>query len=73
MKKADLKGMKREELEARLKEFRDELFSARMKFRTGQFKRTSEFSRLKNEVARIKTQMRTQELESQESGVKANG
>ena len=58
MKKADLTKMSQEDLQTRLKESVEELESARLKFRMGQFKRTSEFPRLRKDIARIKTMLR---------------
>lgn len=57
-KKTDFKSMSMEDLENRYKEFNEELQSAKLKFRIGQFKKTSEFPRLRKEIARIKTAMR---------------
>lgn len=54
-KKTDFTKMSVEDLNNRLSEVRDELSSAKLKFRLGQFKKTSEFSRLRKEVAQIKT------------------
>jgi ribosomal protein L29 len=58
MKKADLTKMSEEDLHTRLNESVEELESARLKFQMGQFKRTSEFPRLRKEIARIKTLLR---------------
>jgi len=58
MKKLDLSKLSPEELTARETEFRAELQAGRMRWRLGQFKQTSEFSRLRKEIARIKTQLR---------------
>jgi len=55
MKKTDFATMSDEDLRNRLKENTEEIEAARMKFRMGQFKRTSEFPRLRKDVARIKT------------------
>jgi len=55
MKKTDFSTMSDEDLRNRLKESAEEIDSARMKFRMGQFKRTTEFPRLRKDVARIKT------------------
>ncbi len=55
MKKTDFSKMSDEDLRNRLKESTEELEGARLKFRMGQFKRTSEFPRLRKDIARIKT------------------
>lgn len=68
MKKTDFSKMSDEDLKNRIGENRAELASARMKFRMGQFKRTSEFPRLRKEIARIETLLKSRK---QESGAKA--
>jgi ribosomal protein L29 len=55
MKKSDLDKMTDDDLKVRLTENKEELASALMKFRMGQFKRTSEFPRLRKDIARINT------------------
>lgn len=49
------------DLKNRLTEISDELQSARLKLRTGQFKKFSEFTRLRKDIARAKTQIRMRE------------
>ena len=50
------------DLQNRLKEIGNELVAGRQKFRIGQFKKTSDFLKLRREVARIKTLIRQREL-----------
>jgi ribosomal protein L29 len=50
------------DLANRLTEISEELNGARMKLRAGQFKKFSEFSRLRREIARVKTYMTMKEL-----------
>jgi ribosomal protein L29 len=57
MKKLDLSKLSHDELESREKEFRTELQSARLRWRLGQFKQTSEFDRIRKEIARINTRL----------------
>lgn len=62
MKRQDLEKLSNDELLNRAREIQDELFQARLKFRMGQFKKTSEFSRLRKDIARVKTLVREREL-----------
>lgn len=64
MKKTDFEKLSVEDLKNRASEVATELDSAQMKFRMGQFKKTSEFSRLRKEIARIKTEIRKKELKA---------
>lgn len=57
-KKTDFSKMSQEDLSNRLVEVSDELKTARLKFRIGQFKKTSEFPRMRKEIAKIKTTLR---------------
>jgi ribosomal protein L29 len=53
-----------EDLQNRLVQFNEEREAAQMKFKLGQFKKTSEFKRLRKEVARVRTLLRTRELKA---------
>lgn len=57
-----LKTLTKEELNNRCTENADELLQARRRYRTGEFKKTSEFLRLRKDIARIKTQLRFLEI-----------
>lgn len=61
-KQVNFKEMSDSDLGNRIQEFSSELIAARQKVRLGQFKKTSELSRLRKEVARIKTELRKREL-----------
>ncbi len=64
MKKTDFATMSDEDLRNRLKDNIEEIESAKMKFRMGQFKRTSEFPRLRKDVARLKTALTQRALKA---------
>lgn len=69
-KDIDYKELNSDELRNRMASFKDELFHARLKFRVGQFRRTSEFSRLRKEVARIKSHLRLREIGQEQEKAK---
>lgn len=50
------------ELGNRLKDVASELATARREHKLGRFKKTSDFMRLRKEIARIKTHVRQKEL-----------
>ncbi|MDB5037736.1 MAG: Ribosomal protein [Bacteriovoracaceae bacterium] len=60
-----------EDLNNRLVDIADELLKARQKHRMGQFKKISEFPRLRKEIARIKTHLRLRELSVTENKKRA--
>lgn len=60
--KLNYKDLSLTDLQNRLKEFGDELVQAKQKHRLGQFKKTSEFGRIRKEIARIKTNIRMREI-----------
>ena len=62
--KINYKDMTDADLKNRLTEVSEELLSAKLKHSVGQFKKTSEFSKLRKEVARVKTLLRLRELKS---------
>jgi ribosomal protein L29 len=62
--KTNYNDMKSDELGNRVKSLSDELYAARQKVRTGQFKKFSEFGRMRKEIARVKTHLRALELKS---------
>ncbi len=64
MKKTDFATMSDDDLRNRLKENIEEIESAKIKFRMGQFKRTSEFPRLRKDVARLKTALTQRALKA---------
>lgn len=68
MKKAEFEKLSDEDLKNRIVEISSELGAARMKHRLGQFKKTSEFNRIRKEVAQIKTVLRMRELKTETKG-----
>ena len=58
----DLRQMTTEELGRNASELRDNLFHLRLKLRTGQLEKTSEFGRVRRELARIATLQREKDL-----------
>jgi large subunit ribosomal protein L29 len=58
----DLRQMTTEELGRNAAELRDNLFHLRLKLRTGQLEKTSEFGRVRRELARIATLQREKAL-----------
>jgi len=63
MKAEELRGMTTEELTQRLHETYQELFNLRFRLATKQLRDTSQLSKVKREIARIKTILRERELE----------
>jgi ribosomal protein L29 len=64
-KKTNYKELTPEDLSNRIVELQTEWVAGKQKARLGQFKKTSEFSRLKKEIARAKTFMRQSEIASE--------
>ncbi len=62
--KSKLNELTPDELNTRLTDISDELLQARRKQRMGQFKKHSEFPRLRKEIARIKTHLRALEIKA---------
>jgi len=59
----ELKVMPAEELEASLKERKNELFNLRFQLATGQLQNTSEICSVRRDIARVKTIIRQREEE----------
>ena len=55
MKAAELRGKEAQELKNELIELRKEQFKLRMQYSMGQASRNHEFSRIRKDIARIKT------------------
>lgn len=55
MKAKDLRELNDNELESRLHQIEEELFSLRMKIKTTEINNNSQFKSLKRDIARIKT------------------
>lgn len=62
MKARDLREMTPEELEARLKDLKGELFNLRFQLATGQLDNIMRIRQVRKDIARVKTVMREMEL-----------
>ncbi len=60
MKKPDFKNMKVEDLKAKLKEYRTELFNMRFQHATSQLEKTSSIQETKKNIARVLTELSAQ-------------
>ena len=67
MKAKELRKLTNEELTAREKELKEELFNLRFQSATGQLKNPQRIGECKKDIARIKTVERAIELESANS------
>ncbi len=65
MKASEVKELSAEDLKAKLKDSRSELFNLRFQMATSQINNTAEASRVKKDIARILTEMRARELSAQ--------
>ena len=64
MKAAEIRNLSGEDLQAKLKEARAELFNLRFQMATGQLDNTSRIKQVKKDIARIQTEMRDRELKA---------
>ena len=64
MKAAELKKMSAEELNAKLKELKGELFNLRFQHATGQLENPTRIKDVKKSIARIKTIQREAEIKA---------
>lgn len=64
MKAAEIKKLSGEDLQAKLKEARAELFNLRFQMATGQLDNTARIKQVKKDIARIQTEMRDRELKA---------
>ena len=62
MKAAEIQKLSGEDLQAKLKEARAELFNLRFQMATGQLDNTARIKQVKKDIARIQTEMRDREL-----------
>jgi len=62
MKARDLREMTPEELEARLRDLKGELFNLRFQLATGQLDNVMRIRQVRRDIARVKTVMREMEL-----------
>ena len=64
MKAAEIRNLSGEDLQAKLKEARAELFNMRFQMATGQLDNTARIKQVKKDIARIQTEMRDRELKA---------
>ena len=62
MKPAEIRELSAEELQAKLKEARAELFNLRFQMATSQLDNTARVKLVKKDIARLLTEMRAREL-----------
>lgn len=65
MKANELKELSTTEMIEKEKEFKEELFNLRFQLATGQLENTARLKEVRKSIARIKTVLRSQELQSQ--------
>jgi len=63
MKVAELRDIETTELEAKIEEFKKEMFSLRMQQATGTLENTARIREVRKSIAKIKTVIRERELE----------
>ena len=62
MKSTEIRQLSAEDLQAKLKEARSELFNLRFQMATSQLDNTARVKQVKKDIARIQTEMRSREL-----------
>ena len=62
MKPAEIRSLSADDLQAKLKEARAELFNLRFQMATSQLDNTARVKQVKKDIARIQTEMRAREL-----------
>ena len=62
MKAAEIRELSADDLQAKLKEARAELFNLRFQMATSQLDNTARVSQVKKDIARVKTIIREQQL-----------
>ena len=62
MKAAEIRELYADDLQAKLKEARAELFNLRFQMATSQLDNTARVKQVKKDIARIQTEMRAREL-----------
>ena len=62
MKPAEIRELSAEDLQAKLKDARQELFNLRFQMATSQLDNTTRVRQVKKDIARIQTEMRAREL-----------
>ena len=61
-KASELKELSLADLQKREAEFKEELFNLRFQLATGQLENTARIAQVRNDIARVKTVIRAQEL-----------
>ena len=64
MKSAEIRNLSAEDLQAKLKEARAELFNLRFQMATGQLDNSARIKQVKKNIARIHTDIRDRELKA---------
>ena len=64
MKAQEIHGMTNDELVTKLSDLKDELFNLRFRQATGQLENPNVVKKTKNDIARIKTEIRARELKA---------
>ena len=62
MKSTEIRQLSAEDLQAKLKEARSELFNLRFQMATSRLDNTARVKQVKKDIARIQTEMRSREL-----------
>ena len=62
MKPAEIRELSAQDLQAKLKDARQELFNLRFQMATSQLDNTARVGQVKKDIARIQTEMRAREL-----------
>ena len=62
MKAAEIRALSADDLQAKLKDARAELFNLRFQMATSQLDNTARVKQVKKDIARIQTEMRAREL-----------
>ena len=62
MKPAEIRELSADDLQAKLKDARQELFNPRFQMATSQLDNTARVRQVKKDIARIQTEMRAREL-----------
>ncbi|RLK63843.1 50S ribosomal protein L29 [Atopobacter sp. AH10] len=65
MKAKDVRALSTQELVKKEQEFKEELFNLRFQLATGQLENTARIKEVRKSIARIKTELRQQELNQQ--------
>ena len=64
MKAAEIRDLSADDLQAKLKEARAELFKLRLQMATSQLDNSARVGQVKKDIARIQTEMRDRELKA---------